>query len=136
MPLKQPHTIKKVDQSEADFLNRDLQILYESKIESREYNENGSQKDYIYQSIVHGQGVFSATGSATIVRSFGFQNKFNNVLYATAHARSADVTAHITDVTASGVSITLRDADSTAVISATITTGQITVYYQVVGSTP
>lgn len=136
MPIRKPNTLTKVDKSEADQLDQNVSLLYENKIESRFQNNNGTSRELTWQSMFHGQVLYSATGSATISRTFNIPEKIGTVVYASAHCMNVELAAHVTDVTQTAITIIVRDADSTANVSAVITTGQVTVFYQVVGSTP
>jgi len=133
--LKKPHAISKMDQAEASLLEEDLRVLYEHKLESVACTVSASENTMIYQRQEIGENNFSATGSPIVSRTFAFQSTFDQVIYATAHAMSTDITAHVTDVTASSITVAIRDADGTDNICA-ITTGTIMICFQVVGSNP
>lgn len=136
MPIRKPNTLTKVDSTEADQLDQNMRVLYENKIESRFQNNNGTNRELTWQSAFHGSVIYSATGSAVVSRSFVIPEKIGTVVYASAHCVHVNLSAHVTDVTQTAITIQVRHADSTATVSSVITTSQVTVYYQVVGSTP
>lgn len=136
MPIRKPNKLTKVDATEADQLDQNVNLLYENKVESRFQNNNGTNRELTWQSAFHGSVLYSATGSATIARTFSLPEKIGTVVYVSAHCISSELSAHVTDVTQTAVTIVLRDADSSGVVSAILTTGQVRVYYQVIGSTP
>jgi hypothetical protein len=70
MPIKKPHTLRKLDETEAAQLDQNFDQLYKTKLESRSHrNSSGAQKS-IYQVAEHGLVGFSATGSATVAKTF------------------------------------------------------------------
>ena len=113
---------------------RTMTRAYQAKLESRYKRDGTAIQSFIYQSSEHGEVNFSATGSATVTRVFAFKEKQYKVIHATAHATSINTTAHITDVTASQIEITLKS--TAAMISSVITTSQVRVFYSVTGSNP
>jgi hypothetical protein len=135
MPIKKPHTLRKLDETEAAQLDQNFDQLYKTKLESRSHrNSSGAQKS-IYQVAEHGLVGFSATGSATVAKTFSLEESHNEIVFAQAHAFSTLVTAHITDVTGTSVTIECRTVSGTAAFSA-VTTASITVAFQVIGSSP
>lgn len=134
MTLKKTHSIKKFEGAEVPALNNDLDRLYKTRLESRFMYEGSSSavEASIYQAVEHGMLSLSATSTGTIVRSVALSQPYSKIIYASAHARSTVVSAHVTDVTNSSVQITLRSI-SAADVSA-VTTAAVVVQYQVVGS--
>jgi hypothetical protein len=129
LTVKKPYTLPdpRADQN--------FSRLYSHKLESRFKKVSSGTLSLLYQSLEAGETTFSATGSATVSKSFGFEEKQGTIVFAMAHAKSPLVTAHVTDVTQTGITIECRTVSGTAAFSA-VTTAAISVYYAVIGSSP
>lgn len=150
MSAKKPNTITEITPQTVPKLNQNIDLLYSHKAESRHKNVNGTHSEMIFQSFQHGEVIFSANGSPSTVLSFGFKERQQTIIFAIAHAKSNAVTAHVTDVTNTGITIEVFprvNIDITAVVNTTTatstllkfsqaTTANVTIYYQVVGSSP
>src|SRR3990167_4432410 len=108
MSFRKPHTIVKVDKTEAHAIDIQFQELYENKLESEYRNNSGTNQRFIYQVQEVGEKNFSSTGSPSVAITLSFKNKFNTVLYANAHARDNSFIASVTDITQSAMTITMR----------------------------
>lgn len=135
MTLKKPNNLKAFDETTVYAHNQNIDTLYGSKLESRWKREDAGVSSFIYQSQECGEVTFSATGSPTISKSFGFKEKQDTIVFAQAHAKSTLVTAHVTDVTASGITIECRTVSGTGNFSS-VTTAVVSVFYSVIGSNP
>lgn len=160
MPIKLPYTITKVDDKQVPHMNQNWERLYSHKLESHHKRESTGTTSYVHQFAEHGQVSFSATGSPTVALTFALKEVHENVVYVNAHALSTQVSAHVTDITQTAITITCRvmDAKGTdAGVSGTITitdsaatfdltasfsdinfsnatTASVTVFYQVIGA--
>lgn len=135
MSKKAPHQVNTFSPSEAPKLNQTITQVYQTKVESLNFNQTSGVSQKSYQSMEHGEVNFSGNGSANTVKSFGFGEKQGQIIYATAHASHNRLLASVTDVTLSGLTITLGLISGTANLS-DVTTGTIKVWYQVIGSSP
>jgi len=135
MTQRKPHYISKIDDGSVELLDENVDSLYEKKAESHMYY-NGSASETVvkaYQSQQLGKGVFSATGSPTVTKTFPLPEKQVDVIYVTAHACSDLFTAHVTDVTQTSVAVTIQNRSGAGNISAN-STEACTVFWQVIGS--
>jgi len=132
---KPPHTIRNFDPAEVPETNKTISVAYQAKLESINKRDTSGTGQFTYQSAEHGEVDFSGTGSPTVALSFGFVEKQNKIIYASAHALSTLVSAHVTGVTSTGLTITCRSISGTANLS-DVTTSTIKVFYQVIGSNP
>ena len=133
MTARKPFTVKKMTKEEIPQINKTIDVLYTNKLESQWLRSSGSISSYVYQATEHGIVTFSATGSATVAQTFALKEKHNRIVHVHAHASSEVVTAHVTDITKTSISITCRTISGTAGFSA-VTSASIPVYYQVIGS--
>lgn len=134
MTIRKPYTIKNMSVEEASQLDDSINRLYVNKLESRVKRDTSDNLQvHTYQVGEYGESNFSSNGSATVVKSFAFQETFSTIIYANAHAKSALTSAHVTDVTGSGITITLRSISGTAGLSG-VTTATISVFWQVIGA--
>lgn len=148
MTMKPPHRIRTFQDSEVARHNQNMENAYSTRVEGLYKNNSGTATTYLYQSIETGEAAFSATGSATVARSFGFKEKKGTVLYAQAHARSINFIASVTDVTQTGItvecaprqylqtsaSVTNGSATLVPINFSSVTTSQVIVGYFVVGA--
>ena len=129
--------ITNLEAGSVDIINQNIARAYQVKMGSLYVREDSGINNYTFQSMEHGQVSFTATGSPTIARSFGFQEKQNKIVYANAHAISDKCIACVTDITQTGITITVRTVSGTANFSSVVTaTNGVSVYFQVVGSNP
>ena len=136
MTLKKPHTISKMLPIEAALLEEDLRIAYENKIESRTKRTDSTTVTVLkYQQMEHGEVDFSANGSQATQLTFNLAETHTTIVYAVAHAKSEFITAHVTDITNTAITIVAKPFSSTALFSS-VTTATVKVYYQVIGSNP
>lgn len=137
MTVKKRHTHKSLGATEVHQLNENLDSLYSHKIESRfSYRPSASASvAAIFQAMETGEATFSATGSATVARTFSLAEQHGSILFAQAHAKSTLVTAHVTDVTSTAITIECRTVSGTALFSS-VTTASISVWWSVIGSSP
>jgi hypothetical protein len=133
MTARKPYNIKKMSPEESDPLNRTLDKLYSHKLESKWKRETSGITSYVYQQQECGEAVFSATGSPTVARTFSLQENHSRIIYAMAHAKSTEIIAAVTDVTASSITITCKTVSGTANFS-NVTTAVVSVYYTVLSS--
>jgi len=124
--------MKTMGQEEAANANQAFTRVYQAKIESIQKRDGSATAPFLYQSMEHGEVIFSATGSAVVSITYALVEKQNKIIYASAHALNSAITAHVISVTATSITI---ECNATADFSS-ITTGQVTVYYQVIGSNP
>jgi hypothetical protein len=140
MTQKKKHTIKGFSLNDVPKLDENLNDLYRSKIESLNlYDASASGAAIrIFQSIEHGYAYFSANGSAVTTRSFPIRSQFEQVIYANAHARHSAITARVTDITASSITIdaVAVSASGGAQAFSLTTTASVTIYWQIIGSAP
>ena len=141
MALKKPWTIKPQDPQKDDRINQNLDVLYKTKLESRWTRKaSGSGiTSYIYQVMETGKTPdLSANGSANMVVSYGFHEKHGTVIYAQAHSTNPYISANITDVTSTGLSITftptLGRTDGTTAATATVLVTAVTISSIVTGT--
>ena len=132
MTAKKPYFLQKIDKSEADHLNQNLDTLYRNKIESINYNVNGSASLKTFQFMESGKEFASASGSATITKAIKLNNAYNEVLAAivTPMASATQVVTTITDITKSGLTVQIRSVGVATLPPDT------TLFYLVIGSNP
>lgn len=135
MSLKPQNKFLSMDQKDVANLNSVIARAYQTRVESLHKREGTAVASYIYQSCEHGEVNLSANGSATVEQSFGFKEKQNKIIFASAHAISNLVTAHVTDVTATGITILMQNASAGGDIS-DVTSASIKIFYEVWGSNP
>jgi len=135
LTLKKPHHLKTMESNEAPLLDENTSRLYQNKIESRFSTDNETTTIDSYQSVEHGRLDFSATGSPTIAKTVKTAELHGKIIYATAHAQNTLAIATVTDVTNTSITISLRSISGTANFSS-VTTDVVSVYYQIVGSSP
>jgi len=121
-------------QEEATNLNQTITRAYSTRLESINKRTNSSTGQFLYQSTEHGELTFSATGSATVALTHNLIEKQNTIIYVNAHSTMVGINAHVTDITQTAITVTIASVSATSVSS--VTNGQITVYYQVIGSNP
>lgn|SRR3990167_576953 len=145
MTIKKPNQIKAVTDKELNSINQNWDTLYSLKLESRHKRTESGVTSHIYQSMETGEVWFSANGSATTQRSFGFEERQSTIIVAVAQARSSGITATVMDVTNTGITIECYPtrvwdiAVSTCLSLMTFsqaTTASVSIYYLVVGSNP
>ena len=134
MTYKPPHQINKMDPKEAPNVNQNFTRAYATRLESVNKRDGTATGQFLYQSVEYGEVAFSATGSATVTNTYALAEKQNKIIYADAHALNSAIVAHVTSVTATA--ITIECGYVSGVDFSDVTTGQVTVYYQVVGSNP
>lgn len=135
MSLKAPHLFKTLGQEEVPDINQALIRAYQTRVESINKNNAGADQKLTYQSMEHGEVSMSPNGSPTISQVFGLIEKQNTIVYVNAHSTSEDVHAAVTANGNTSITITLRTISGTANFS-DVTDGPVTVFYQVVGSSP
>ncbi len=135
MTLKVPKKFMTLDKAEAPDLNRTFARSFQAKVESIHKRETTGITSYGYQSQEHGEVDFSANSSPTVARTFSLKEKQSTIIYADAHALSTLVTAHVTDVTQTAITIECRTVSGTANFS-DVTTATIKVFFKVQGSNP
>lgn len=135
MTFKKPNTHKEFKTEEIPKLNQNLDVAFSHKIESLHKRNGTSISPFPYQALETGEITFSPTGSAVASLTYGFFNTFSSMMFASAQAKSTLVSAHITDLTVSSVTVSIRLIDSSGAISSVVP-GNITVWYQVIGSSP
>lgn len=135
MTKKLPVIFKQLDKKDLALLNNLHKNLYQLKVESLYKRTESGVESLTYQSFEHGEMSFTATGSATISKTFSLIEKQNTIVHAHAHAYSALASAHVTDVTKTSVTIILRSISGTGDFSSVVA-APVTVYYQIVGSNP
>jgi len=118
-------------------MERELQAIYSSKLESRCYDDSGTKSIEPYQFIQTGVIQFSATGSATVTKIANIKEANDKSLYVEANVRSLLVEAVVIDVTSTAVTITCQGLAG-AVFSTSIgaSGGQVLVNYIVIGTNP
>ena len=134
MSIKKKYTLKEFDPETINKIDDLFETAYANKLESRFWNNSASESVQTFQNAIHGTIGFSATGSATVTQSITLPET-GQVLYANAHAQSALVSAHITDVTNTTVAITLAPISASSVSEA-IQTSSVNVFFQVVRAAP
>lgn len=135
MTIKNRFKHRDLSEAETPKLNENLDVLYSHKLESKHLQTSSGTTAYTYQAMEHGLFDFSATGSPTVARSFELSERHGKIVYATAHAKSTLVTAHVTDVTNTSITVECRTVSGTANFSG-VTTAAVPVYWQVIGSSP
>jgi|TARA_R100000781_G_C4075042_1_gene125792 hypothetical protein len=144
MTFRNDEAINDFDIGSVTPLNRSLDTLYKTRVESV-YNNNQTQiKSHIYHTMETGDVLFSATGSATVTIAVGYKEKKENVFGAFANVQSTRVHAAVTNVTNSSMEITLFPSvnylspttTGFSAISAAITTTQVRVQYLIIGNNP
>jgi len=133
MTIKKAHTITRFNDSAAPLLEENVQRLYVNKVESRFRRDSATVSQFSYQSIEHGLFSVSAAGVSSITTTLPLAETHNTIIWAVAHARSAGITAHVTDVTNTSISVTVT---SPAATLSAVTTSSFIVQYQVIGSSP
>jgi len=135
MTQRKPHYIARLDDDSAEQLDENVDSLYEKKAESHMYYKGSASETIVkaYQSQQMGDGLFSATGSPTVTKTFPLPEKQVDVIYVTAHACTNLFTAHVTDVTQTSVSVTIQNKSGAGNISAN-STEACRVFWQVIGS--
>lgn len=161
MTMKVPNKLKTIEAKDVAHVNQNFEQAFATRVESIHHTTNSGSTPYLFQSIETGQVTYSATGSPTVTKSFGFKEKKGSVLFAQAHAKHAQFTAHVVDVTSTGITIDVVarpinpqvsvqtfisatgitvTATGTLLVSATavtfssITTAAVTVWYSVIGA--
>ncbi len=135
MTLKTPKKFLSLERNEVPEINRTFGRLFQSKKESLWLREGTEINPYSYQSEEHGIVDYSGTGSPTVAQTFSLKEKQNKIIHAIAHAHSTLVTAHVTDVTQTAITIECRTISGTANFS-DVTTATIKVHFKVQGSNP
>lgn len=137
MSRRKRHTVKSMGREEAAVVNSMFDELYRSRVMSRYWRDPDQSATIVvpYTSFETGRTTFSATGSATIVKSFAIREVMSDILHAEAHANHVGVLAIVTDVTASGITIEARTISATGAFSS-VTTASVGVSWLVIGSTP
>jgi hypothetical protein len=136
MTFRPKHTYRQLDEQEASKLNDDLAQLYKSRVEGYFHREQSSTAIAVfpYQAIETGEVTFSANGSNTVTRSFGFHDAYGKICAYNAHARSVGITAHVVDITSTGITIECKSVSASSFSS--VTNSPIAVSYYVVGANP
>jgi len=134
MTLKAPKKFISI-KNEIPDLNRTFVRAFQAKLESLYKREPSGINSFGYQSQEHGEVNFSGTGSPTVAQTFSLREKQAKIIYADAHAMSTVVTAHVTDITQTAITIECRTVSGTANLS-DVTTATIRVFYKVQGSNP
>lgn len=129
MTLKPKYIPKEVE------LEQEIQTLYQSKLEARVYDTELSQTVEPSQFMVTGVLTFSATGSASVAKTIPITEPNDKTLHVNVGARSLLITAHVTDVTTTAVTITCQGVGGTT-FSTSLTSGQVLVDYLIVGTNP
>lgn len=122
-------TVRKRHQLNDPYTDYEVTEIYRTKPESQVLRTDSGTAIRPFQVMEHGESDFTATGSATIAKSFAFTETYSNVVYAQAHAQDQNILAAVTDVTQSSVTITIRAVDGGNVSSVSVTTK---VRYQVI----
>lgn len=135
MTFKPQFLVNSFEPKEVPSLNSVITRAYQTRIESIHKRETSGITQYIYQNMEHGEVDFSANGSFATVISYGFQNRQNKIIYVNAHAISSQFSAHVTDVTNTGISITCRPISGTGLFSQ-VSTATIKVFFQTIGTDP
>ena len=137
MPIKKPYTIKALTAQDVPHIDENFNLLYKNKLECRfKYEGSSTAVAYYINNFTElGQISVSANGSPTIVKSIPLQERSERVLFAEAHAISPLVSAHVTDITGTSITIEARTISGTANFSA-VTTASIIVFFQYIGSNP
>jgi hypothetical protein len=130
---RKPYNMKKMGPEEGDALNRNLDTIFSHKLESKWKREGTTITPFVYQQQECGEVDFTATGSPTVALTFALQEKHSRVIFAQAHAKSTLVTAHVTDITATSITVTCRTVSGTANFSS-VATATVKVFYSVVSS--
>jgi len=134
MTLKKPHYIRTFNDQEATKVDENFNRAYTNKIEGRFKRTTSGVESFVFQSIETGEANFSGTGSPTVALTFALAEPMNNVLHVNANAQSTLVTAHVTDVTNTSITITARTVSGTADFG-DVTTA-VLVQWMVIGSNP
>ncbi len=152
MTMRVPNKLKTIEAKDVAHVNQNFEQGFATRLESIHNTTDSGTTPYLFQSMETGQVTYSATNSATVVKSFGFKEKKGTILFAMAHAKHEQFTAHVTDVTSTGITISVvcrplnPQVSAQAFISATgitisatgtvlstlfsaITTGAVTVWY-------
>jgi len=133
--LKKPHNLKTLEKNEATLLDENVGRLYRDKLEGRFATVNSTATLETFQSVEHGRIDFSSTGSPTMAKTIKLADFHGKILYATAHSQDQLAIATVTDVTSTSITLLLRSVSGTANFSS-VTTALVSVYYQIVGSSP
>jgi len=135
--LKVPSQLKSLDASTVPSVNKNFERSFQVKVESiHSYQQSSTAHvPFLYQSMEHGENTYSATGSATITKTFSLKEKQNKIIFVKAHALSTQVSAHVTDITQTAVTIECRTISGTALFSS-VTTASVKVFWEVIGSNP
>lgn len=123
--------IKKQFTSQDRGVEKNTDILFKAKLDSRFAHNGTSAKAFVYQTQEIGRADVSANGSATVVQAFSFGEKLGKILYANANVNHSALGARW-DVTASQIQIIVY-AVTGGNISA-VTTSSFKINYQVIGS--
>lgn len=145
MTTKAAFVIKKVNTENPREIDHNFQEVYATRLESKWKRDSSGIAAYTFQSQETGEVDFSANGSPVTTLTFALKEKQQTVIYAVAQARSLGVTAHVTDVTQTAITIACAprlvwdQAVSTSLALMNFsqaTTATVKVYYCVVGSNP
>ena len=150
MSRRKPYTLRSLGKEEAAQVNANFDRLYRSTIESTLGYDPASSATLVkaFQVEETGRWICSANGSPTVVRSFPLRSAMSDLLFATVSVRnsaaggsasagnaSAAVTAYITDITASSVSMEVRTFSGGTTFSS-VTTASLVVFWRVLASSP
>lgn len=140
MTQKKKHILKGFSLNEIPKLDENFNDLYRNKIESIALYDASASGAALrsYQAMEHGYAYFSANGSAVTTRTFPVRSQFEQIIYANAHARHSAITARVTDITNTSITIDAVSVSASGGAQAfsLTTTASLTVYWQIIGSSP
>lgn len=116
---------------EAPQLERALQDIYTKKVEHSLHNSAAVTYPYI----LTGSTTGSATGSPTVALTVNLSESYRNIYFAKAEALSSEITAHVTSLGVSSITVTLRTISGTANFS-DVTTAAVSIRYFALGDKP
>lgn len=137
MSRKKPHTLRSLGREEAAQANANFDRIYRGSIESTLSWDAETSATLVkpYQVMETGTAIFSANGSNVMTRAFPIRSVMGDIVSVHAQAIHSAVLASVVDLTASSISIQAGPISATA-LSAVITTAQVRLYWQIIGSAP
>ena len=132
-----PNIIKSLQDGSVPAVNENFRKLYEKKVEAGRFFDGSSSQTVfkIFPELEVGRLSFSATGSPVVSKVIQFDQPRDTILWVQAHAVSNNITAHISNVTNSQITVSARSISGTADFS-DVTTDTVSVFFAVLSSNP